>query len=244
MRPNHYITAVLILFAMQQGIAQNFYIDKWCEVEQFELQDRIEDATQVVDEIYKYARRKNDHDQYIKVFLFKSKYQLINEEEAQYKIIAELDKMIVKAQFPNKNIYNGIRAKLLDDYARANQWKIRQRTAVEDDDVDFKTWDATRFYSEIHNSYQASLDQPEKLVKIPLSDYSAIIGPMAPARFLRPSLLDILSHQALNFYKSGYFNLTKPKEEFIITKENAFLNTAHLLKLKRPAGDTVFQSMM
>lgn len=145
MRPNHYITAVLILFAMQQGIAQNFYIDKWCEVEQFELQDRIEDATQVVDEIYKYARRKNDHDQYIKVFLFKSKYQLINEEEAQYKIIAELDKMIVKAQFPNKNIYNGIRAKLLDDYARANQWKIRQRTAVEDDDVDFKTWDATRF---------------------------------------------------------------------------------------------------
>ncbi|WOI22747.1 alpha-2-macroglobulin family protein [Nonlabens ulvanivorans] len=240
MRPNHYITAVLILFAMQQGIAQNFYIDKWREVEQFELQDRIEDATQVVDEIYKYARRKKDRDQYIKVFLFKSKYQLINEEEAQYKIIAELDKMIVKAQFPNKNIYNGIRAKLLDDYARANQWKIRQRTAVEDDDVDFKTWDATRFYSEIHNSYQASLDQPEKLVKIPLSDYSAIIGPMAPARFLRPSLLDILSHQALNFYKSGYFNLTKPKEEFIITKENAFLNTAHLLKLKRPAGDTVF----
>ncbi|WP_405351307.1 MG2 domain-containing protein [Nonlabens sp. Asnod3-H03] len=240
MRPNHYITAVLILFAMQQGIAQNFYIDKWREVEQFELQDRIEDATQVVDEIYKYARRKNDHDQYIKVFLFKSKYQLINEEEAQYKIIAELDKMIVKAQFPNKNIYNGIRAKLLDDYARANQWKIRQRTAVGNDDVDFKTWDATRFYSEIHNSYQASLDQPEKLVKIPLSDYSAIIGPMAPARFLRPSLLDILSHQALNFYKSGYFNLTKPKEEFIITKENAFLNTAHLLKLKRPAGDTVF----
>ncbi|WP_397303094.1 alpha-2-macroglobulin family protein [Nonlabens ulvanivorans] len=240
MRPNHYITAILILFAMQQGIAQNFYIDKWREVEQFELQDRIEDATQVVDEIYKYARLKKDRDQYIKVFLFKSKYQLINEEVAQYKIIAELDKMIVKAQFPNKNIYNGIRAKLLDDYARANQWKIRQRTAVGTDDVDFKTWDATKFYSEVHKSYQASLEQSEKLVKIPLSDYSAIIGPMAPARFLRPSLLDILSHQALNFYKSGYFNLTKPKEEFIITKENAFLNTTNLLKLKRPAGDTVF----
>ncbi|GAK88696.1 hypothetical protein JCM19297_3209 [Nonlabens ulvanivorans] len=81
MKPNYYITAILILFAMQQGIAQNFYIDKWREVEQFELQDRIEDATQVVDEIYKYARRKKDKDQYIKVFLFKSKYQLINEEE-------------------------------------------------------------------------------------------------------------------------------------------------------------------
>ncbi|GAK92941.1 hypothetical protein JCM19298_3429 [Nonlabens ulvanivorans] len=240
MKPNYYITAILILFAMQQGIAQNFYIDKWREVEQFELQDRIEDATQVVDEIYKYARRKKDKDQYIKVFLFKSKYQLINEEEAQYKIIGELDKMIQEASFPNRNIYNGIRAKLLDDYARSNQWQIRNRTAVDTDDVDFKTWDVTKFYSEVHKSYQASLEQPEKLVKIPLSDYSAIIGPMAPARFLRPSFLDILSHQALNFYKSGYFNLTKPKEEFAITKENAFLNTTNLLKLKRPAGDTVF----
>ncbi len=240
MKPIYYFTAILLFFAMQQGTAQSFYIDKWREVEQFELQDKIEDATKVVDEIYKYARRKKDEDQYVKVFLFKSKYQLINEEEAQYKIIAELDKMIEGASFPNNNIYNGIKAKLLDDYARNNQWQIRQRTAVDTDDVDFKTWDATRFYSEIHKSYQASLEQPEKLIKVPLSDYSAILGPMAPARFLRPTLLDILSHQALNFYKSEYFYLTKPKEEFKITKENAFLNTADLLKLKRPAGDTIF----
>ncbi|MGJ8683400.1 MAG: MG2 domain-containing protein [Nonlabens sp.] len=240
MKPILQLTTILLFFAMQHGAAQNFYIDKWREVEQFELQDKIEDATKVVDEIYKYARRKKDKDQYIKVFLFKSKYQLINEEEAQYKIIAELDEMIQEADFPNRNIYNGIRAKLLDDYARNNQWQIRQRTAVDTDDVDFKTWDAKRFYSEVHQSYQASIAQPEKLVKVPLSDYSAIIGPMAPARFLRPTLLDILSHQALNFYKSEYFYLTSPKEEFTITKENAFLNTADVLKLKRPAGDTIF----
>lgn len=240
MKPVHYFTSLLLFFALQQGDAQNFYIEKWREVEQFELQDKIEDATKVVEQIYKHARRKKDQDQYIKVFLFKSKYQLINEEEAQYKIISELDKMIMEADFPNRNIYNGIKAKLLDDYARNNQWQIRNRTAVDTDNSDFKTWDATKFYSEVHKSYQASLEQPEKLVKVPLSNYSAIIGPMAPARFLRPTLLDILSHQALNFYKSGYFNLTKPKEEFAITKENAFLNTDELLKLKRPAGDTIF----
>lgn len=240
MKRHLYITLITVLFALSAGTAQNYYADKWREVEQFEVEDKIEDAEKVVTEIYKRARRKKHQDQYIKVFLFRAKYQLVNKEDAQDQIIADLNELISKADFPNKNIYHGIMAKLLDDYAKANQWRIRNRTAGVNEGDDFKAWDATRFYSEIHKHYQLSLSQPDQLVKIPLSDYSAIVGPIAPARVLRPSLLDILSHQALDFYKSGYFNLTQPKEVFKITTTNAFLEATEIKKLQRPAGDTVF----
>lgn len=240
MKPVHYFTSLLLFFALQQGAAQNFYIEKWREVEQFELQDKIEDAKKVVEKIDRYARRKKDKDQYIKVFLFKSKYQLVNKEEAQYKIIAELDGMIEKAKFPNKNIYHAIMARLLDDYAQSNQWRIINRTPLDTYDNDFTTWDATKFYSEISMHYQLSLNNPEKLVKVPLSDYRAILGALPPSRVLRPTMLDLLSHQALDFYKSSYFSLTKPKEEFYITDKIAFLNAADIKKLGRPAGDTIF----
>ncbi len=240
MKRQLYINIIILLTAISTATAQNYYADQWRAVEQLEIEDKIEDAGKLVTQIYKRARRKKDNDQYIKVFLFRAKYQLVNKEDAQDQIIADLNELINKADFPNKNIYHGILAKLLDDYAKANQWRIRNRTAGVSEGDDFKAWDATRFYSEIHHHYQQSLAQPDKLVKIPLSDYSAIVGPIAPARVLRPSLLDILSHQALDFYKSGYLNLTKPKELFKISKANAFLDATAIKKLQRPAGDTVF----
>ena len=53
-------------------------------------------------------------------------------------------------------------------------------------------------------------------------------------------MLDLLSREALDFYKKGYYNITKPIETYTITEKNAFLSTQELQNLKRPAGDTIF----
>jgi len=232
---------LLLLSGSHLALAQDFYTDKWQQAEKFELENKIDDAKKVVEEIYKRAKRKKDGDQLVKTFMFRAKFDLIKEEKAQQKVLNELEALIDKAKLPQKNIYHSIYAKLLNDYLSQNRWQIQNRTAGGVmDHSDFLTWDAKIFLAEISKHYQLSLKDSHKLSKIPVSDFSAILYARPLGREWRPTLLDLLAREALDFYKTGYNRLTTPKESYVITVKNAFLPTQELQKLKRPAGDTIY----
>ncbi len=238
---NFIYTLIITLCGCFLSNAQEFYVSKWHEVEQLELENKIEDATRIVEEIYRVAKRKKDDDQVVKTFLFKAKFNIIKEENAQQKVLDELDELIKKATFPNKNIYHTIYAKLLNEYSNQNRWKIQNRTSGGVQDLnDFLTWDAKTFYAQISKHYQLSLKDSKKLAQIPVSDYAAILYVRPLGRELRPTLLDLLAREALNFYKTGYNRLTTPKVSYVITEKNAFLPTSGLQELTRPQGDTVY----
>jgi TonB-dependent SusC/RagA subfamily outer membrane receptor len=238
---NFILLILLLLGSCFYTNAQDFYVKKWQQVEKLEVENKVEDAHKIINEIYKRAKRKKDHDQLVKTFLFRSKFNLIKEENGQEKVLAELDELIDKAKFPTKNVYHSIYAKLLGDYVNQNRWNLQQRTAGgEMSPADFKTWDIKKFYSVISGHHQAALKNSQKLGTIPVGEYAAILGARPLGRELRPTLLDLLSREALGFYKKGYYNITKPKETFTITEKNAFLSTQELQNLKRPTGDTIF----
>jgi hypothetical protein len=237
-----YLFIVLFLLSgANLAPAQDFYREKWQETEKLELQNKIADAKEVVDQIYRHAKRKKDDDQLVKTFMFRAKFDLIKEENAQQKVLNELEALIDKAKFPNRNIYHSIYAKLLNDYVAQNRWQIQNRTSGGVmDQKDFLTWDAKMFYAKISKQYQLSLTNINTLGKLPGSDFSAILFSRPLGRELRPTLFDLLAREALDFYKTGYNRLTVPKESYLITGKNAFLPTQELKKLKRPAGDTVY----
>ncbi|MFT7083474.1 MAG: TonB-dependent SusC/RagA subfamily outer membrane receptor [Nonlabens sp.] len=238
---NYLFIVLIILLGGHLTSAQDFYTEKWQEAEKLELENKIKDAKEIVEKIYRHAKRKKDHDQLVKTFIFRAKFDLIKEENAQQKVLNELEALISKAKFPNKNIYHSVYAKLLNDYVDQNRWQIQNRTSGGVmDQKDFLTWDAKTFYAKISEQYQLSLKDRNKLGKLLVSDFSAILYDRPLGRELRPTLLDLLAREALGFFKTGYNSLTAPKESYTITSKNAFLPTQELKKLKRPAGDTVY----
>ena len=238
---NILVLLLLFLAANFQMNAQDYYVKKWHQVEKLEVENKVEDAHKIINEIYKRAKRKKDDDQLVKTFLFRAKFDLIKEENAQQQVLNELQELIDEAKFPKKNVYHTIYANLLNDYVNQNRWKIQNRTAGGVQNVsDFLTWDAKMFYAQISKHYQLSLKNSKQLAKTPVTEYAAIIYIRPLGRELRPSLLDLLAREALNFYKTGYNRHTTPKESYVINDKNAFLPTSELKKLKRPAGDTVY----
>ncbi|AZQ42867.1 alpha-2-macroglobulin family protein [Nonlabens ponticola] len=230
---------VVLLCGINAVIAQD-YNELWRKVEKLEVENNITDASEILDNIYKKANRKNDDAQLIKVFLFRSKFKLINVENAQVNIINELDKQIDGSSFPESNIYISLKAQLLEQYLTANRYRINNRTAMDDAGDDFKTWDIKTFYARLSDLFQASLEKSDKLAKVPAGDYDVIMNINPLSRKYRPSLLDILAQEALEFYKTSAYGITMPKDAFTLTVSNAFLPTQEILNLKRPVNDTIY----
>ncbi|WP_447636082.1 hypothetical protein [Flavobacterium microcysteis] len=87
------IIGLLALFFSLSIAAQSF--DKnWNKVYEYEYEGKIKSASEELNKIYKKARKRNDQAEIIRTFIYQSKFLMTLEEEAQYKIIKNLQKEI------------------------------------------------------------------------------------------------------------------------------------------------------
>jgi hypothetical protein len=154
------ILSVIILFSLKAKSQQQYknYDDLWKRVQKFEESNLPKSALIEVEKIYNNAKQENNAPQLIKTLLFKSKYALILEEDAQLNIINSFKSEISTTEFPTKNILESTLANLYWQYFKQSRWKFYNRTATENkvDTTDFRTWDLQTLFKEIHIYFQKS----------------------------------------------------------------------------------------
>ncbi len=194
------------------------YSKLWKEVNDLENEGLPKSALKIVDTIEKEAVESNNSPQQIKALLYRSKYALILEEDAQYNIINDFKVAISNSQSPTKNVLQNVLATLYWQYFNQNRWKFynRTKTSTKVDEIDFRTWDLQTLFDEIHKYYEQSLANGLILQQTDLKDYEAIIHTQKGSKTLRPTLYDLLAHNALQFYKTNENNITKPAYKFEI----------------------------
>jgi hypothetical protein len=123
-----YLISFLILFLISlNGLAQEKDFDfeaVWELVSRLEVQGLPKSAMAKVDSIYSAAKAVNEKDQVLKSVIYQSKFILLLEEEAQQKVLAKLQSELALSQTPERNILDGILAKLYLDYFNANRWQL------------------------------------------------------------------------------------------------------------------------
>ncbi len=207
---------MIILFSnIAQGQDSN-YTNLWTKVEQFEVDGLPKSALKAVENIEKQAIIDNNNPQLIKTMLFKSKYALILEEDAQLSIINDFKTKIAKSDFPTKNILENILANLYWQYFNQHRWQFynRTKTAEKADTEDFRTWDLQTLFDETHIHFQNSLQSGLMLQQEPLNKYSALLHEQKGSKIYRPTLFDFLNHNALQFYKTNETQIIKPAYKF------------------------------
>ena len=108
----HTLAIIMILLFSNLTSAQNpDYKDLWDKVEQFEVEGLPKSALKIVEDINKQVKKDKNHPQLIKTMLFKSKFALVLEEDAQLKIINDFKSEIEASEFPTKNVLENILAK-------------------------------------------------------------------------------------------------------------------------------------
>src|SRR5690606_14528286 len=233
------VFSIILCFTLGSQ-AQNTYQSLWKQVETLENEGLPKSALTVVNQIETLAEREKNRPQQIKTLLFKSKYALTLEEEAQLNIINRFKVEIETHSLPAKAVLENMLATLYWQYFQQNRWKFYNRTKTENkvDNTDFRTWDLETLFEEIHCHFQNSLSQKNILQSTPVKAFDAILIKAENAEKFRPTLYDILAHNALLFYKTDENSITKPAYKFSIDNADFFASASSFSKLAIVSKDS------
>ncbi len=231
---------MLILFANIAASQDDNNSKLWSKVEKLENEGLPKSALKIVSTIEAQAKANNNSSQIIKTLLYKSKYSLLLEEDAQLKIINDFKLEIDKNNAPVKNVLQNMLAHLYWQYFQQNRHKFYNRTKTENkvDPNDFRTWDLQTLFSEIDYYFQHSLKGKLLLQNTPVNQFDAIMHKAEDSKLYRPTVFDLLSHNALSFYITKEYNITKPSYKFEIDKADYFSEAKLYATLNITSKDT------
>ncbi|MFC0604728.1 alpha-2-macroglobulin family protein [Winogradskyella pulchriflava] len=237
----NYISILMLICFASFSNAQNNFDSQWEAVTKFENEGLTKSAADLVNTIYKDAVKAKNKQQQIKALLHKSKYMLTLEEDAQLNIVNLFKAEIETSDIVTKHLMENMLATLYWQYFQQNRYKFYNRTKTENkvDEVDFRTWDLETLFHEIHVYYQRSLENGILLQQEPLDDYKILINEVEGSKLYRPTLYDLLSHNALTFYKTSENSITQPAYKFIIDDAKYLSDSERFINLDLTAKDSL-----
>lgn len=217
----------MILFLISlNGLAQEKDFDfenAWELVSRLEIQGLPKSAMAKVDSIYSAAKKANAKDQVLKSVIYQSKFILLLEEEAQQKVITKLQSELAVSQTPERNILDGILAKLYLDYFNANSWQLRNRSKTKNPNADFLTWDSKTLLDTVAFRFSRSLAFDQKQLSTPIEEYKTLLTNDDNGHLYRPLLFDVLAHQAIQFLVANDYQRTRPENTFAFNDSDLFV---------------------
>ena len=137
-----------------------------------------------------------------------------------------------------QSIYHLMIAKELRNYFNRNRSKIYGRTASkEPNKKDIQTWAITDLFTKIQTAYLFSIQPSNKLIQTNLNELEPLIQ-KGNARELRPTLFDLIAHEALDFFKSQEGRINQPLEPYSIQDPKALGNYEVFSKAKFSTTDS------
>lgn len=249
------IPILFVFFSLGPAYTQRSTTDysaKWESVYQLEKQQLTQSAASIVDSIYNIASAEKNQIQLIKALMYKSKYILFLEEDAQLKVIRQIKDEISKSKLPEKRLLQCILANLYWQYFDEHRWIFYDRTHTHQpvDKEDFRTWDLETLFNEIHFQFQNSLKDPKYTQTVDLHQFNELLLEVETSKKYRPTLFDFLAHNALNFYQKDEITITNPSYSFTLDDPQYFddlrkisLQTADSLSLQYHAL-IIYQQLM
>ncbi|MCD6544716.1 MAG: carboxypeptidase-like regulatory domain-containing protein [Flavobacteriaceae bacterium] len=237
---------LILSFILTTSVAQDLtYKQAWKKVENFELKDLPKSALAEVEKIYTMAKGNENDEQLIRSFIYKSKFALEIQENAQLSVISNLKKEINDSKFPTRNILESVLADLYWQYFQQNRYKFYNRTKTDQkvDTLDFRTWDLQTLFKETHLHYRNSLLHKDLLQKISIKDYSEILIHKENSDIYRPTLYDFIAHRALDFYRSNERNIQNPTYKFTIENQNLLKKNSIFLQTNLVSKDSLSQQL-
>ncbi|MDE3252419.1 MAG: hypothetical protein KGO92_06405, partial [Bacteroidota bacterium] len=235
------LLCILLSFISIPSIAQKPVPDfsgDWTVIDSLILQKGLtRSALEKTHALYKKAKTAGRTDEMIRSLVYQySLEEKINDEDpspAINRIQAELKNTNTESE---KAILHVLLAKAYQRYFNNHRWELYGRkNTIDRNDTTIQTWSPDDFRESITHHYLEALRMPQLLQKEKLTRYSAIlIKGNQPA--LRPTLFDLLTNEALAYFRSGESYVTLPSFSFELTDQralggiDAFLATAFATK--------------
>jgi hypothetical protein len=214
------------------------YDSAWKKVEGFVNKNLPASALTEVKKIYDLAKKEKQEAQVIKSLIYISSLQDENRENNAVLSITEIEKELAGTSGATNALLNCLLATKYWNYYQQHRWQFYNRTQTDNfkkDDI--ATWTAEDFHKKTGELYLRSLADKKLLQQTSLERYNAIImkGNM---RHLRPTLYDLLAHQALGYFENDERDVNKPAYSFEINQASAFDPAADFIHRKFDTSDS------
>ncbi|MES1159323.1 MAG: alpha-2-macroglobulin, partial [Bacteroidota bacterium] len=202
---------------------QGSYETKWKVVDSLIHQKGlVQSALTEVNKIYALARQEKNDVQVIRALIYRINLQESTREDATLSSIEDLEKEIALTGQPARSILQNILAGIYWSYFQQHRWQLYNRTAtVNFVKKDIATWGAADLHQKMGELYLSSVRDEQLLQQTKLEAYDPILI-KGNARALRPTLFDLLSHRALDYFKTDERDAGKPAYAFEIDDTAAF----------------------
>ncbi len=207
--------SLIVQTAVADGAAQSIYDKEWQAVYELEQKGKPRSAIDIVKKIYERAKADKNEAQMIKALEYNIRLSSRFEENHFEKGIAYIQQELPAFSQPSSQVLHSLLADLYLGYYNSQRYLILQRTNVVDYELnDMATWDQKLFAEKIFGELNKSLENKTLLQNTLASVYEDILTKEDSLHIFRPSLFDILAHQALDFYKNDEFMSSRPAIRF------------------------------
>ncbi len=214
---------------------------EWKKVDSLINNGLPKSALEIIEEIYKKSKEKENHDQMLKAYIYKLKLKVNLEENSFEKLLYELREDVKTAKFPTNAMMHSMLAEMYTMYYNENSYTFMSRTAtVKFDNDDIQTWSLDQLINEIIKHYNLSLENATELQKINLEKYyKEIIEWGNVKKEIRPTLYDFLANRAISYFLRGEIALTRPADIFQLKDDIFFGSTEEFINIKITTNDTL-----
>ncbi len=215
-------------FFLKAQTTDTLFKSEWIRIDTLIIkQNQPKTALSLVNEVYVKAKQQQLQPQIIKCLVYRlSLEDRIFDNKPNNAISILENEIAVSKDEAAKSILFCLLANRYEQYFNNNRWKYYNRNKTNNfSKADIETWNADDFNEAITKNYLASIANAFLLKTVKLEDFDAIII-KGNTRKLRPTLYDILMHEALNYFKTGDYYITKPAYAFEL-KDIKTLSTAN-----------------
>ncbi len=203
--------------------ADTAFKKQWIEIDTLIIQkDLTRTAINKVKSLYAAARQRQSYPHVIRSLVYLNSLEDRITENEPNRITRSLKNEIAVTKDPTaKAILHSLLAKQYKQYYFNHRWNLQNRKKTDEhvkDDI--ALWSSDDFTNAIITHYRASISNPALLQKQDIETYQALLI-NGNSRKLRPTLYDLLVHEALDYFKAANNYTSNPVEAFILNDTNA-----------------------
>ncbi|HIC8644973.1 TPA: alpha-2-macroglobulin family protein [Elizabethkingia meningoseptica] len=198
------LTAILLGTLLQ---AQNYYDQQWKKVNDNYTKGVVKSSLPLVLDIQKQAMKDNNTIELINAL--KAEFVIVNQTRDDEKNDA-VSQFFDKIRKQEKNlkgeellVYRALQIKFVDDYFQRNQWKIQNRTNLDNQDfAQIESWSKLDFKKYFTQNFDALHQDKAGLEKALMSKYKQLFTNTGDITYF-PSVQDWVALQEINFLRNS-----------------------------------------
>ena len=225
----------------------------WKSVDQAIEQGLPRTAIEKLQPLIENAMRDNAHAEAIRGISLKIVLEAETEGNGTETKVTRMRAEIARAPAEMRPVMEAILANWLWQYFRENRWRFLQRTPIEtrqtpaqpertpdspdSDDWDLATWDLPRILGEVDRQFDLALSEAETLQTTPVERFDALFEEGTAGDTYRPTLYDVLAHNALRFYSAGEQAAVPDPDPMVLDADGPIFAPAKDFLAWRPDAD-------